>query len=218
MAEIAERYDCVSFTVGTHPHEAASEAAADFAAMRDFAAHPKCVGIGEAGLDYHYNYAPRTSPSASSAARSRSRASSACRSSSIRAKPRTTRRRSSRTRWGGALQRAHALLHLVARARRDGARARAVDLVLGRRHLQEIGGLARHRPRCAARPDPGRDRRALSRARSPSGQAQRAGLRRRHRERRRRGEGLDARGACGRDARQHAASFREAAVGRRTGA
>ena len=26
--------------------------------MRRFAAHPKCVGIGEAGLDYHYNYAP----------------------------------------------------------------------------------------------------------------------------------------------------------------
>ena len=27
--------------------------------MRRYAAHPKCVGIGEAGLDYHYNYAPR---------------------------------------------------------------------------------------------------------------------------------------------------------------
>ena len=26
--------------------------------MRRFAKHPKCVGIGEAGLDYHYNYAP----------------------------------------------------------------------------------------------------------------------------------------------------------------
>ena len=57
-AEIAERYDSVYFTVGTHPHEAAGEGAADFAAMRRFAKHPKCVGIGEAGLDYHYNYAP----------------------------------------------------------------------------------------------------------------------------------------------------------------
>ena len=57
-AEIAERYDSVYFTVGTHPHEAAGEAAGDFAAMTRFAAHPKCVGIGEAGLDYHYNYAP----------------------------------------------------------------------------------------------------------------------------------------------------------------
>ena len=27
--------------------------------MRKFARHPKCVGIGEAGLDYHYSYAPR---------------------------------------------------------------------------------------------------------------------------------------------------------------
>jgi TatD DNase family protein len=58
-AEIAECYDSVYFTVGTHPHEAASERADDFAGMRQFAAHPKCVGVGEAGLDYHYNYAPR---------------------------------------------------------------------------------------------------------------------------------------------------------------
>jgi TatD DNase family protein len=58
VAEIAERYDGVFFTVGTHPHEAASAAAADFDALRGFAQHPKCVGIGEAGLDYHYNFAP----------------------------------------------------------------------------------------------------------------------------------------------------------------
>jgi TatD DNase family protein len=59
VVEIAERYEDVFFTVGTHPHEAAAEGAEDFAAMRKFAAHPKCVGIGEAGLDYHYDYAPR---------------------------------------------------------------------------------------------------------------------------------------------------------------
>ena len=57
--EIAERYDDVFFTVGTHPHEAAGDGAEDLAAMRNFAGHPKCVGIGEAGLDYHYNYASR---------------------------------------------------------------------------------------------------------------------------------------------------------------
>jgi len=44
--------------VGTHPHEAAGGAAGDFATLRRLAAHRKCVGIGEAGLDYHYNYAP----------------------------------------------------------------------------------------------------------------------------------------------------------------
>jgi TatD DNase family protein len=59
VAKIAERYDDIFFTVGTHPHEAAGERAEDFAAMRAFAKHPKCVGIGEAGLDYHYDYAPR---------------------------------------------------------------------------------------------------------------------------------------------------------------
>ena len=59
VIEIAERYEDVFFTVGTHPHEAAAEGAEDFAAMRAFAQHPKCVGIGEAGLDYHYDYAPR---------------------------------------------------------------------------------------------------------------------------------------------------------------
>jgi TatD DNase family protein len=59
VVEIAERYDDVFFTVGTHPHEAAGQGAEDFDAMRAFAAHPKCVGIGEAGLDYHYDNAPR---------------------------------------------------------------------------------------------------------------------------------------------------------------
>jgi TatD DNase family protein len=55
---IAERFDDVFFTIGTHPHQAAEEPEVDAAAIRAFARHPKCVGIGEAGLDYHYNYAP----------------------------------------------------------------------------------------------------------------------------------------------------------------
>src|ERR1700722_16769223 len=59
VVAIAERYDDVFFTVGTHPHEAAGEDAEDFDTMRAFARHPKCVGIGEAGLDYHYDNAPR---------------------------------------------------------------------------------------------------------------------------------------------------------------
>jgi TatD DNase family protein len=58
LVAIAERYESVYFTVGTHPHEAAGDNAADFAAMRRYASHPKCVGVGEAGLDYHYNCAP----------------------------------------------------------------------------------------------------------------------------------------------------------------
>jgi TatD DNase family protein len=59
LVALAERFDEVYFTIGTHPHQAAEEAETDAAAIRTFAAHPKCVGIGEAGLDYHYDYAPR---------------------------------------------------------------------------------------------------------------------------------------------------------------
>jgi len=58
LVALAERFSQVYFTIGTHPHQAAEEAETDAAAIRAFAAHPKCVGIGEAGLDYHYNYAP----------------------------------------------------------------------------------------------------------------------------------------------------------------
>jgi TatD DNase family protein len=56
---LAERFEDVYFTIGTHPHQAAEEAETDAAAIRRFAAHPKCVGLGEAGLDHHYDYAPR---------------------------------------------------------------------------------------------------------------------------------------------------------------
>ncbi len=59
LVAIAERFPSVYFTIGTHPHQAGEEPEVDAAAIRAFAAHSKCVGLGEAGLDYHYNYAPR---------------------------------------------------------------------------------------------------------------------------------------------------------------
>lgn len=59
IVAIAEAYDDVYCTVGTHPHEAHVEAEASVAKLVALAAHPKCVGIGEAGLDYHYDRAPR---------------------------------------------------------------------------------------------------------------------------------------------------------------
>jgi len=58
LRALAERFPSVYFTVGTHPHHAAEEPELDLATARALAAHPKCVGVGEAGLDYHYNYAP----------------------------------------------------------------------------------------------------------------------------------------------------------------
>jgi TatD DNase family protein len=59
IAAIAEAYDDVYCTVGTHPHEAHVEPEASVDKILSLAAHPKCVGIGEAGLDYHYDRAPR---------------------------------------------------------------------------------------------------------------------------------------------------------------
>ncbi|MEC8245724.1 MAG: TatD family hydrolase, partial [Pseudomonadota bacterium] len=57
---IAETYDNVWFSAGIHPHNAGAEPqACDPGAIRVAADHPKCVAIGEAGLDYHYDYAPR---------------------------------------------------------------------------------------------------------------------------------------------------------------
>jgi TatD DNase family protein len=56
---LAEAYEEVYCTVGTHPHEAAAEAAITLERILELARHPKCVGIGEAGLDYHYDKAPR---------------------------------------------------------------------------------------------------------------------------------------------------------------
>ena len=56
---IAERFDDVFCSVGTHPHHAHEEldVTADDLAART--RHPKVVAIGEAGLDYHYDSSPR---------------------------------------------------------------------------------------------------------------------------------------------------------------
>lgn len=56
---IAEEYDDVYCSVGTHPHNAAEELDITTADLVRLAAHPKVVAIGEAGLDYFYDKAPR---------------------------------------------------------------------------------------------------------------------------------------------------------------
>ena len=50
---IAERFDDVFCSVGTHPHHAAEEPEVSVGDLVAIAAHPKVVAIGEAGLDYH---------------------------------------------------------------------------------------------------------------------------------------------------------------------
>jgi TatD DNase family protein len=56
---IAERFEDVWCTVGIHPHEAEGEPDTSPARLVELAGHPKVVGIGEAGLDFHYNHSPR---------------------------------------------------------------------------------------------------------------------------------------------------------------
>ncbi|MBK9083097.1 MAG: TatD family hydrolase [Rhizobiales bacterium] len=59
VAAVAEAYPNVWCTVGTHPHNAHLEPDTSVATLVELAAHPRCVGIGEAGLDYHYDRSPR---------------------------------------------------------------------------------------------------------------------------------------------------------------
>ncbi len=58
-AAIAERYANVWCSVGTHPHHADQELHIQVDDLVRLSAHPRCVAIGEAGLDYFYDNAPR---------------------------------------------------------------------------------------------------------------------------------------------------------------
>ena len=51
---IAEAYDPVFYAAGTHPMSAADEPMANLDDLIALTRHPKMVGIGETGLDYHY--------------------------------------------------------------------------------------------------------------------------------------------------------------------
>lgn len=54
--ELAEQFDEVHAIVGVHPHESAT---GDVADVRRLQAHPKVVAVGETGLDWFRDYAPR---------------------------------------------------------------------------------------------------------------------------------------------------------------
>ncbi len=58
-ARLAERFASVWCSVGTHPHQAHEELDVTAEQLVALSAHPRCVAIGEAGLDYHYDKSPR---------------------------------------------------------------------------------------------------------------------------------------------------------------
>jgi TatD DNase family protein len=55
----AEAHANVWFTVGIHPHNAAETPVPEPETIAALTAHPKAIGIGESGLDYFYDKAPR---------------------------------------------------------------------------------------------------------------------------------------------------------------
>ena len=56
---IAEKYPTVFCSVGTHPHNANEELDIPVSELIELSKHPRVVAIGEAGLDYYYDNAPR---------------------------------------------------------------------------------------------------------------------------------------------------------------
>jgi len=56
---LADRYPSFYCTVGIHPHDAAKATSDTYQSLEQLLKHPKVVAIGEIGLDYHYDFAPR---------------------------------------------------------------------------------------------------------------------------------------------------------------
>ena len=56
---LASRHEGVYATVGIHPHAADGADTAAFSRLRELAAEPRVVAIGETGLDFHYDNSPR---------------------------------------------------------------------------------------------------------------------------------------------------------------
>jgi TatD DNase family protein len=55
----AEDFPQVFAAVGRHPNHAKGFDGADLAELKALAAHPRCLAIGETGLDFYRDYAPR---------------------------------------------------------------------------------------------------------------------------------------------------------------
>lgn len=56
---LAETYDNVFCTVGIHPHHVEEEPETSADELIRLSQHPKVVGFGETGLDFHYDNSPR---------------------------------------------------------------------------------------------------------------------------------------------------------------
>ncbi len=57
--ELASKYDMIYATIGIHPHDTAEWEDSLIKNIEELAANTKVVGIGEIGLDYHYDFSPK---------------------------------------------------------------------------------------------------------------------------------------------------------------
>lgn len=56
---LAEDHPFIYCATGIHPHDASTATPQVLAEIEDMQSHPKCLALGEIGLDYHYDLSPR---------------------------------------------------------------------------------------------------------------------------------------------------------------
>jgi len=56
---LARQYPWITAACGIHPHEASGAGAHALEELRALLQDPRCVAVGEIGLDYHYDFSPR---------------------------------------------------------------------------------------------------------------------------------------------------------------
>ncbi|MEM7617611.1 MAG: TatD family hydrolase [Pseudomonadota bacterium] len=59
ILSIAKQYDFIYCSVGIHPNEVANQQKITADEIVKLSEDPKVIGIGETGLDYHYEYSPK---------------------------------------------------------------------------------------------------------------------------------------------------------------
>jgi len=60
LMEYSEQFPGVFFAAGIHAHDALRFFEKEYVALKKMLSHPKAVAVGEVGLDYYYDFSPRS--------------------------------------------------------------------------------------------------------------------------------------------------------------